>query len=111
MFNGVGLKSKAVFDWLVEFHNLLKEELPMGDKPNVQCLLKAGEQVLQHLGQGYDLPQALKTVCCNVYVQNQRHTKSKQVGQSSRCRAFQCYIPIKHWLKFPNDWTLSINCQ
>ena len=75
----MGLQSKAIFDWLLEYHHLLKEELPMGDKPNLQYLLKAGLQIIQHLRQGYDLMEAAKTVCQSVYVQNQRHSKSKEV--------------------------------
>ncbi|XP_052242535.1 midasin-like [Dreissena polymorpha] len=78
--NGMGLHSQVFFDWLMELHNLLKEELPRGDKPGVSSFLQACAQVTHHRDHGYDLDGSLRLACYCVYVQRQRHTQTKKIA-------------------------------
>ncbi|WAR08077.1 MDN1-like protein [Mya arenaria] len=78
--SGLGLKSMVVFDWLLELHNLLREELPRGDKPGVQSLLQVAAQVVQHSNHGNNLEKSVKAACHSVYVQRQRHTQARKLS-------------------------------
>ncbi|KAL4232858.1 AAA ATPase midasin [Mactra antiquata] len=76
--NGVGLKSKPVFDWLLNLQQHLYKELSRGDKPGIQDMLQVCYLIVELCNHGNDIQSALRSACYSVYVQQQRHTLSRQ---------------------------------